>query len=137
MKTGIAALLSLLLVGCASVYRQAGVTSSDASQIAVITAEPCPNHQCLIIQEIDGKSRGVGWFKRYELLPGTRRLELTLMAPGVFSRQAVLVEFDAQAGQTYFIRENANYSSMQWNPEVVNVATRQVVSKQVGTASRH
>jgi hypothetical protein len=131
MKAGIAVLWSLLLVGCASVYRQAGVASSDASQIAVITAEPCSNHQCLIIQEIDGKWRGIGWFKRYELLPGLKTLELTFMAPGISAKQVALVAFDAQAGQTYFIRENVNYSAMQWNPEVVNSATREVVSSPV------
>ncbi len=90
-----------------------------------------------MIQEIDGKWRGIGWFKRYELLPGTRQLKFVLMAPGVYSKDAILVEFDAQPGRTYAIRENANYRAMKWNPEVVDVATQQVVSKQVGTAFRY
>lgn len=137
MKAIVAALVSLLLVGCASVYRQDGIASFDTSKIAVIESSPCKNDQCLIIQEIDGKWRGPGWFKRYELLPGTRKLKLVYVAPGTRGKNAVLIEFNAQPGGTYVVRENANYSTMKWNPEIVDVATQQVVSKQVGTASTY
>jgi hypothetical protein len=134
MKIIFVALVSLLCAGCASVYRQDGTSSSDPSKIAVIEADPCKDNQCLIVQEIDGKWRGPGWIKRYELLPGTRRLKLLFMAPGVRGRSAVLVEFNAQPGETYIIRENTNYSNMKWRPEVVDVANQQVVSKLIGTA---
>lgn len=59
MRVLAVALSSLLLIGCASVYRQAGLpAASDPAKIAVIEAEPCKNNQCLLIQEIDGKWRG-------------------------------------------------------------------------------
>jgi len=130
----IAALPLLLLIGCASVYRQHGVTSSDPSKIAVIEDEPCKDKQCLIIQEIDGKWRGVGWIKRYELVPGTRTLKFIFVAGRVHGQTGILVRFEAKAGRNYVIRHNANYGAMKWNPEVVDVATDEVVSTQVGTA---
>lgn len=134
MRVLAVAVPSLLLIGCTTVYRQGGIQSSDPAQIAVIEAEPCKNNQCLLVQEIDGKWRGPGWIKRYELLPGTRKLKLVFMAPGVQGQKAILVEFDARAGSTYVIREDANYATMKWNPTVVDVSTQEVVSKQVGTA---
>lgn len=134
MRAIIAAVPLLLLVGCVSVYRQHGVTSSDPSKIAVIEDEPCKGMQCLVIQEIDGKWRGIGWIKRYELLPGTRTLKFFFEAGGVQGKRAILVQFDAKAGRTYVIAHNANYGTMQWRPEVVDLATHEVVSTQVGTA---
>jgi hypothetical protein len=134
MKTLVMAICSLLLVGCASVYRQEAVRSLDPSQIAVIEMDLCKNSQCLIVQEVDGKWRGFGWIERYELLPGVRRLKLIFVAPGVHGSNAILVEFDAQAGRTYTIRENADYAARKWNPVVVDVRSQAVVSKQVGTA---
>jgi hypothetical protein len=130
----IAALPLLLLIGCASVYRQHGVISSDPSKIAVIEDEPCRNNQCLVIQEIDGKWRGVGWIKRYELVPGTRTLKFVFKAGGAHGQTAILVQFEAKAGRTYVTKHNANYGEMKWKPEVVDVATQEVVSTQVGTA---
>lgn len=134
MRNFAVSLALVQLVGCATVYRQEGVPSSDPSRIAVIEAEPCKNHQCLLVQEIDGKWRGPGWIQRYELVPGKRTLKLVFMAPGVHGKRALLVEFEAQAGRTYVIRENANFAAMQWNPEVVDTGTQEVVSRQVGTA---
>lgn len=134
----IAALPLLLLIGCASVYKQHGVTSSDPSKIAVIEDEPCKNKQCLVIQEIDGKWRGVGWIKRYELVPGTRTFKFVFVGAGgvygVHGQNAILVQFEAKAGRSYVIRHNANFGAMDWKPEVVDVATHEVVSTQVGTA---
>jgi hypothetical protein len=131
----IAALPLLLLIGCASTYRQHGVTSSDPSKIAVIEDEPCKNMQCLVIQEIDGKWRGVGWIKRYELVPGTRTFKFVFVAGNrVHGQNAILVQFEAKAGRSYVIRHNANFAAMKWKPEVVDVATHEVVSTEVGTA---
>ncbi len=102
--------------------------------MAVIEAEPCKDNQCLLVQEIDGKWRGPGWIKRYELVPGARRLKLVFMAPGLRGENAVLVEFEAKAGRTYLIRTSADYAGMKWRPEVFDAETREVVSRYVGTA---
>lgn len=80
---------------------------------------------------------GPGWIKRYELLPGTRKLKLVFMSPAAQGQNAILVEFDARPGRTYVVREDANYATMKWNPTVVDVSTQEVVSKQVGTASAY
>ena len=123
----------LLLTGCASVYRQTGVESAGAS-VAVIEAEPCEGMSCLTLQEIDGKFRGVGWFKRYELLPGKRVIKFIFNSPGVASQSGVLVEFEALAGHTYGIHSNANRKNMTWAPEVYDKSNGAVVSKRTGTA---
>lgn len=124
------------IAGCASgpIYRQHGVTSDNPAEIALIKMDPCPHSQCLIIVDIDGKSRGPGWFSQYELLPGERTLKLKFMAPGIHGARAILVKFDAQPGVTYEVRGNVDYVAKHWNPEIVDAKTGQVVSHQIGTA---
>jgi hypothetical protein len=124
------------ITGCATgpIYRQPGVTSDNPAEIAIIKMDQCLHSQCLIIVDIDGKSRGPGWFNQYELLPGERTLKLKFMSPGINGARAILVKFDARPGLTYEIRGNVDYATMRWNPQVVNTETGQVVSHQTGTA---
>ena len=127
-------LISLVfLVGCASTYRQAGVEQLNPSSMAVIEAEPCEKLKCLMLQEIDGKWRGVGWFKRYELNPGLRTIKFVYHAPYIRGKTGIVVEFLAEAGHTYGVRANADHNNMTWRPEVFDKATQEVVSRKVGT----
>jgi len=126
----------LILSGCASTYRQPG-TDAQGTGIAVIEDEPCEGNNCLILQEIDGKFRGIGWFKRYELMPGKRIIKFIFKAPGVSSQGAVLVEFNAEAGHTYGVRANASSTAMRWSPVVFDKNSGQVVSKPIGAAASY
>jgi hypothetical protein len=134
MKKFLALSIALLISACA-VHKQDGITSSDDSKIAIINFEPCKNMQCLIVKEVDGKWPGVGWITRYELLPGTRRLTLIFAAGRTHSKSEIIIEFDARAGSTYGLRSNADFSTLKWSPDVVDIATGRVVSRQVGTTA--
>ncbi|WP_399697674.1 hypothetical protein [Xenophilus sp.] len=134
MKNVLILSVAILVSACASVYKQDGITSSEKSKIAVIIVDPCKDKQCLTIQEVDGKWRGLGSFSRYELLPGTRRLQFIFSAPGVHGTRAIIVEFEAHAGSTYELKSNADLSAMKWRPEVVDAGTGAVVSRPIGTA---
>lgn len=134
MKTLILFLVPILLCGCANTYKQEGLGVVGVSEVSIIDTNSCKQQGCPIIQEVDGKWRGIGAFTRYELVPGIRKLRLIFMANGVTASRAVVVEFRASPGRTYTMRSNINYSTMTWNPEVLDVITQEVVSKQIGFA---
>jgi hypothetical protein len=131
MRKLVPCLLFALLAGCASTYRQEGLTANEPS--AVVEMEGSD----VIIQEIDGKWRGVGTFKQYELKPGARRLRLLYIGQRVQGTTAIIVEFKAEAGRTYIARSNANPTTMKWSPQVLDARTQEVVSRQVGTATAY
>jgi hypothetical protein len=127
----------LALSACASTYQQAGVASLSAKEISTIEVVPCDGANCTIIQEVDNKFRGVGWFKKFELTPGKHSLKILYKAPGLTSQGAVIIEFEAKPGETYGLRPNTDASSMQWMPEVFEKATNKGVSKFVRTAAAY
>lgn len=125
---------SLTLTACASTYQQTGVAALPKEEIATIEVDPCDGANCTIIQEVDNKFRGVGWFKKFELTPGKHSLKILYKAPGITSQGAVIIEFEAKPGVIYGLRPNIDSSSMKWMPEVFEKATNQGVSKFVSTA---
>lgn len=127
--------LSVILVsGCATTYSQDGTELIEASKIAIIDTGSCEKEQCPIIQEVDGKWRGIGQFKNYKIMPGMRKLRLIFTARGATAQRAFLVEFNAEPGRTYIMRANANFGAMNWSPEVLDASSLKVVSKQIGFA---
>jgi hypothetical protein len=134
MRKLAACVLLALLTGCASTYRQDGLAANEPAAIVEMEGSDA------IIQEVDGKWRGLGTFKQYELKPGVRKLRLIYVgqgaqgSQGVQGAKAIIVEFNAEAGRTYVARSNANLTMMKWDPVVLDARTQQVVSKQVGTA---
>lgn len=134
MKALIPFLFLLLLGGCASTYKQEGSELVEPSEISIVDTNACQQHGCPIIQEVDDKWRGIGTFKRYELIPGVRKLRLIYMANGVTASRAFVVKFRALPGRAYTMRSNADFSTMTWNPEVLDAITQEVVSKQIGFA---
>ena len=132
-KSSLVLAMAIFVTGC-STYRQPGVDSLAKQDIAVIETDPCEGFRCLAIQEIDGKWRGVGWIKRYELAPGLRNIKFIYNAPGIVSQGAIVVEFIAEPGHTYGIRANAHHGQMTWAPEVFDKSSQLVVSKFVRKA---
>jgi hypothetical protein len=121
----------------ASVYQQRGVKSLDPASVAVIEDDPsCPQLQCLIVRRVDGKWRGIGWFRRYELLPGVRTIEFTFFGFDRSSRGTtvsksdsdVVVEFEARPGVTYLMRANVAPDKESWRPEIFEKDSGAVVS---------
>ena len=125
----------VLLAGCASTFRQEGLTATDPSGIAVLEVVELPDNQALLIGSIDGKWRGVGSFKRYELLPGERAVELSYVGRWVYSTKALVLSFNAEAGHTYRMRAITDRTKMIWTAQIFDVQTSEVVSKKSGNAS--
>jgi hypothetical protein len=135
--------LNLLILcgvpGCASVYQQPGIKLDSSMDMAVIEDDPCANSQCLIVLKIDGQRRGIGWFRRYELQPGLRTIELAFggVVPNgqqmthAGSTSNVVVEFEARPGTTYVMRANAGQGSLSWRPEIIEKTSGAVVSRQL------
>jgi|GEM_PF-7012601 len=121
----------LLLSACSSKYRQPELGYLPRSEYAVINVESCDN-DCPIIQEIDGKWRGVGMFKEYEIAPGTRTIKFIYVQGFIQAQTGIIVQLEAKKGEVYGIRANADHSSMTWKPEIYNKSTGQLVSKQIG-----
>lgn len=124
--------IGLSLQACSTVYRQAGLDSAPRSEVAVIEVASCGDH-CPIIREIDGKWRGVGTFKEYEIKPGVRNIKFIYMDPTSSGSRGLIVSFDAKRGAVYGVRANADHSRQVWNPEIVDKSTREVVSTLVGS----
>ena len=124
----------ILLGGCATTYQQEGSELVELSEVSIIDTNACEQHGCPIIQEVDDKWRGIGKVNRYELIPGVRKLRLIFMANGVTASRAFVVKFRALPGRTYTMRSNVNYSTMTWNPEVLDAMTQEVVSTRIGFA---
>ena len=140
MKTTIRVLsiIALLtLTACASTYQQAGVAALSANEISTIEVIPCDGANCTVIQEVDNKFRGVGWFKKFELTPGKHTLKIFYKATGLTSQGAVIIEFETKPGETYGIRPNTDTSTMRWMPEVFEKATNKGISKFVRTATAY
>lgn len=125
--------IGLSLQACSTVYRQAGLDRAPRSEVAVIEVASCGDN-CPVIQEIDGKWRGVGTFKEYEIKPGVRNVKFIYMDAGYSGSRGLIVSFDAKRGAVYGVRANADRSRMMWNPEIVDTSTGQVVSTLVGSA---
>jgi len=119
------------LSACSTTYRQAELGSLPRSEYAVIQADSCGN-DCPIIQEIDGKWRGFGMIKEYEIASGTRAIKFIYVQGFVNAQTGIIVQLEANKGEIYGIRANADRSSMTWMPEIYNKSTGQIVSKKIG-----
>lgn len=136
MRSFVLAFIVLLLSGCATVYKQSGVSSLPSSDIAVVDVDPCGiGDSCIFFQEIDGKWRGVGSITRYELVPGERVLKVVFVAPGFRGNDGILVKFNARPGGHYLVRGNVDESRRSWSPEIVDAQTHKVVSEKVGAGA--
>jgi hypothetical protein len=103
--------------------------------IAIIkTDPPCDGPYCLIVQEIDGAWRGIGWIRQYELSPGPHTIKFLYAAPYLRGKTAVIVAFTAEPGHMYTARANANFAQLTWKPEIVDEETKRPISTKIGEA---
>jgi hypothetical protein len=127
------ALISSLLSACAaSTYRSPGTESDALSSLAVL--EYNGDLAGVNIAEVDGKGRGIGIFRRYELAPGERSLTIGLNV-GFTRAEPVVLSFSAAAGETYELKYEVRPTDRKggtWRVWVENKQTgKPVASKQV------
>jgi|SRR5277367_5415153 len=135
-RNTVAIICMTVLAGCARTYEGPGVENLPPSSLAVIDIDlPLDDPQLPILQEVDGKWRGVGILRRYELVPGPHTISFIYAYWFKRSTIAIVDSFRAEAGHTYHIRANADAQRMIWKPEIIDTATGAVVSTQVGTTA--
>lgn len=100
-----AAFISTVFVsGCASsIYRTPGAEGQAIGQLAVVEYNGELGAYGVNILKVDGKRRGIGFFRRYELSSGEHSMTIDLNIPGANS-QLVTLNFIAVAGRTYEVK---------------------------------
>ena len=97
-------LATSLLNACAtSAYRSPSAKIQPVSQLAVLEYNGTFGGGGVNIVKVDGKHRGIGLIRRYELAPGERSLKILLNIYATISEPIVLT-FTAEAGQIYELK---------------------------------
>lgn len=118
--------LALTLSACASTYHSPDLPTGDNSKIAILEPKEFSPLATFFIDAIDGKSRGVGWFNRFELTPGRR--SITAGANEYSLRSASITRyFTARAGIRYHFVVHVDHAAKRWGFSIVEVETGQRV----------
>lgn len=103
LRTLILSSTIVLAAGCASVYRTPGAASVRAEDLAVLEYNGGMVIGANII-EVDGKHRGVGFIRRYELTPGEHALTVALNLGLGFSAKNQVLRWNAVASDVYELK---------------------------------
>jgi hypothetical protein len=127
--------LALAATGCADTYKGAGVSELPASQISVLQNNTNMGVGGLNILEVDGKHRGNGFFRKFELTPGQHRIKFEWLGFGKALEKGnniVELEFTAEPAQVYEIKFNTTKTEpgkgifRSW---IEDIATNRAVSR--------
>jgi hypothetical protein len=133
--TAASLVLALAVAGCANTYRGAGVSELPASQISVLQNNTNLGVGGLNILEVDGKHRGNGFFRKYELTPGQHRIKFEWLGIGwrlEKGNNIVELEFMAEPGHLYEMRFDITRTGGErgeFRSWIENVATGRSVSR--------
>ncbi|MDQ0038092.1 hypothetical protein J2W30_005879 [Variovorax boronicumulans] len=122
--------------GCTSVYRTPGAEAVAGSELAVLEYNGGLAIGVNII-EVDGKHRGAGFFRRYELTPGAHSITVALNLGLGFSAKSQLLTFEAKASEVYDLKyeiKNTGYNTGTWRVWIEEKATGRVISAMDGQA---
>jgi hypothetical protein len=125
----LAAIAIVFANGCVSTYQQAGVEQLAPGQTVSIEMDnpTCFGFKgCVSVTLVDGKSRGIGWFGKFELVPGPHEITCVYIGYNERSEESAVLKFTAEAGHTY--RINANVWNMKWHPQIMDAQDNRVVS---------
>lgn len=112
----------LLLSACASTYRAPDLPIGGDSAIAILEPAIFDRGAKFFITKIDGKFRGVGWFNRFELVPGRREITAGLN-PHDFKGSEITRFFTAEAGKKYLFVVKDDPVAMRWSFSILESAT--------------
>jgi len=129
LPASVVALLAIAVSACTSVRQYEGPVRS-ASEIAVLTKRKGSG---AVINDIDGKFRGIGDLDRHEFLPGSHTLLIHFMSAATgtmrYSPEPQRLTFDAKPGGTYILITRTDPGERQWTAWIEDTSTNQVVSK--------
>lgn len=126
------AICLVLLSGCTSIYRTPGSENVPASALAIVEYDLNILKGVNVI-EVDGKHRGNGFFRSYELTPGEHSMTVALQLPATQTYRAALqiLKFQVAAGETYELKfdiQTTGYNSGTWRAWVEDKRTGRLVS---------
>jgi len=108
VRIGVYMLVATFVVGCAgtAVYRGAGTEALPLAAVATLENNYPASLGGVNIIEIDGKHRGFGLFREYQLTPGTHTLmyEFTRYGFVLEKGNRVDLKFEVESGQRYEIK---------------------------------
>ena len=105
-------LAALLLSGCATTYVAGDVSHAGSGQFGTLEHDD-PVHGGIVIEQIDGKWRGLGIIKSYQLSPGEHSLGVRVNLP-FYSSKRVVRWFNVKAGERYSIEAATDEAAHRW-----------------------
>jgi hypothetical protein len=96
-----------------------------------------PVHSHFIIQDVDGKYRGLGIFEEYILTPGSHTIRLSgaiaidtgpIVEHSLVAKHFVDVSFNAESGKRYVIDVSFDIARKTWGSFIVDKETGNIVS---------
>ncbi|WP_124458614.1 hypothetical protein [Variovorax sp. KBW07] len=123
------AMVAVVASGCTSVRQYEGPERA-ASEVSVLRLQ---RGSGAVINEIDGRFRGIGALDRHEFLPGRHTLAVQFMSAATgflrFSSVPVRLAFDAKAGRDYVLITRTTPGQTAWTAWIVDVLTDEIVAE--------
>jgi hypothetical protein len=124
-----------LLSGCASIYHDPKLAANSSLAPAILVHEH-PLKSGVVLEQIDGKWRGIGVFAKYELSPGEHSLLLALNQ-AFWVGEKLIVRFPAKAGETYHLENSLDTKMKYWSAWVIESSTGKKFDAEVAKPWRH
>ncbi len=92
----------MLVISCGT-YSMEGAKGISPDELAILETKIEGCSDCIYVSDIDGKSRGYGYYKTYELIPGERSITVYGNSQLGFAKNATDIVFNAEAGKIYYL----------------------------------
>lgn len=109
-------IIGFVLGGCATVYRDPQAKGVPKETIAVLL-DPSSISSDVIITHINGRRRGTGFFRRFELPPGMNTVTLVGNSQAGMRTDRTVLSFFAEEGKTYIIRFETGEAASIFKPK--------------------
>jgi len=123
------AMAFVLLPGCGT-YRMAGLEDNPYGASAMMTLPSPVMYSGIYITHIDCKSRGVGLYKRYELVPGWRVITFAGNDQLYVPPNPKSYLFKALPGAMYTFERNYKHRSDDWILDILDQESNQPIESE-------
>lgn len=125
----ILAIALVFLSGCGT-YRMAGLEDNPYGASAMMTSPYPVMYSGIFVTHIDCKSRGIGSYKRYELVPGWRVITFVGNNQMYVPPNPKSFVFKALPGGTYTFERNYQYRSDDWIIDILDQESNQPIESE-------
>lgn len=107
---------TLTLTACASTFKSPDLPAGGPGATAVLEPKDFERGAPFLITAVDGQSRGIGWFSRFELTPGRRAITASVNSYSLRG-ESITRYFTAESGKTYLFVAQDRVT--HWNFSIV------------------